>query len=79
MAEEKPLTIELIDDLDAEDIEAALDLLDTYSIEDDGVESVQDAQKLLRQHLKGQQEESGDPKDETIQVKKVLNWQLLVI
>ena len=54
MAEE--LTTELIDDLDPEELMDALALLDDYGIEDEGVQTVEDAQSKLRQHLKKMQE-----------------------
>ena len=45
------LTMEQIDDMDLDDIEPALDLMEKYNLPIEGIETVTQAQKALRQYL----------------------------
>ena len=69
----KMLTTEIIDDLDPEDIEAALDLVEDYDLEGEGIETVSDAQKILRQYLKTLEKDSGDPTPIEANIKSLTN------
>ena len=68
MAEKKVVTLDVIDGLDPEDIDAALDVLEEYSVDTDEVGDVADAQRKLRQLYIDQQKE--DEQDSGHELKK---------
>ena len=52
------VSVEVVDELENDDIEAALSLMEKLKLDTGGVEDVSDAQKALRQHLRSLQEDA---------------------